>query len=342
MRLPQPLLDSPYFLFQTLEELTRALAGGIDPEELAVVRDIDSKGLMPVTSPYVLGTMFGVNPGLIWSFVNRPQKHYRSFSIPKGRSYRLITAPRVALKIIQKWISVQLNRSYAAPAHVFGFYAGRSHLDAARVHLRAGWVFSVDIKDFFQTTPETLVRQRLGEFGYSGRGLDLLTALVCFSGGLPQGSPASPVLSNICFGWHDQQLRLIADHYGARLSRYADDIVFSGVDEFPDGLRQAVLDLFDDGATPWALNPKKVELSEAPQRRKVHGLLVHGDQIRLTKGYRNRLRAFRHLLAEGKARPGDRAELLGHLAYAAAVDGYAPPEGAYFAAVRAPPHDHNF
>lgn len=319
MKLPQSLCDSVFFIFSNVSELSKALLDGVSSEELALIHTLASKGLPPISSRSVLATMFGVSPGLVWSFENRTNRHYRLFSIPKGNSQRrIIQAPKVALKIVQKWLAVHLERIYSPPPHVFGFVKGRSHVMAADVHAKAKWVFSVDIRDFFQTTPVQLVADTLRELGYASDGARLIASLCCLNGHLAQGAPSSPVLSNLCFHNVDVLLLDLANKYGIRLTRYADDIVFSGLSEVPEGLKRDVLSIFEAG--PWTLAEEKMELAIAPKSRlKVHGLLVHGDTARLTKGYRNRIRGFRHVLETGKVGAEDAHKMRGHLNYASLV-----------------------
>lgn len=312
MKLPPPFLESQFFLFSDISEFIKALGDSVPPEELEEIQSLTDRRLPPITSRSTLATMFGINPGLIWSMENRTQRYYRSFTIPKGKTVRRIDAPKVVLKIIQKWLSVQLERIFIPPDHVFGFISGRSHVQAAAVHIGARWVFSVDIKDFFQTTTEALVHRGLENLGFS-TGAALLARLSCLRGALAQGAPSSPTLSNICFSDTDAQLADIAHEFSIRMSRYADDIVFSGTEEFPTGLQEKISSLFEH--TPWILSEEKTELAILPQRLKVHGLLVHGHEVRLTKGYRHRLRAYRHLLDKGAVRDTDLKKVIGHLRY---------------------------
>lgn len=313
MRLPQLLLDSPYFQFSSLAEFKKSLAGVVTPEELEEINGLYTLGLPPVSSRIALAAMFGISPGLVWSFVSQTHRYYRSFEIPKGKDKRHIDAPKVGLKMIQKWLSVQLQNHYNTPDHVFGFVANRSHIDAASHHCKAKWVFSVDIKNFFQTTPLELVINSLREMGFGQSGATLLGTLCCLRGFLAQGAPSSPILSNICFRPTDDKLSQIAITHGVRLTRYADDIVFSGENEFPEALRDQVLNLFND--SPWSLSDKKIHFAALPNRLKVHGLLVHGNHVRLTKGYRNRLRAYEHLLSMGRIAVEDLSRVKGHLIY---------------------------
>jgi RNA-directed DNA polymerase len=319
MRLPQPLLDSPFFQFERLEEFERALSDDREDGSLVEVRRLAALGLPPIASPSALATLLGVNQGIIWSFVHRTQKHYRTFSIPKGRDRRQIDAPRVALKVVQKWLATQLGRKHEPQSHVYGFVPGKSHLDAAMAHTSANWVLSLDIENFFPSTPQGLVEQSLINFGFGEIGAKLIASLTCLRGNLAQGAPTSPVLSNICFAPWDDSLARAASQWGVRVTRYADDVVFSGTAEYPDGLLEAASALLS--TSPWRLSERKICLAVAPARRKVHGLLVHGDCIRLTKGYRNRLRAYRHLLAtRSNLESKFREKALGHIAYQDAVE----------------------
>lgn len=275
-------------------------------------------GLPPITSRAALAAMLGINPGLIWSFETRPSRHYRTFYIPKGKGLRRIDAPRVALKIVQKWIGFQLAKKYGPPKHVYGFVEGRSHIDAAQLHCGASWVFGVDIQGFFPSTPIGMVAKSLVHIGFDELGATLIARLCCFQDVLAQGAPSSPVLSNICFSQYDALLSEIAEKYSVRLTRYADDIVFSGSGEFPSALKGDVYSLFAVG--PWSLSEQKTKLSILPQRLKVHGLLVHGSKVRLTKGYRNRLRAYEHLLALGRITSESMDSVKGHLGYKRQVE----------------------
>ncbi|QJQ04563.1 reverse transcriptase family protein [Undibacterium parvum] len=282
------------------------------------IRRLDALNLPPVSSRQILGLMFGLNSGLIWSFQSRTHRYYRTFNIPKGNRQRRIDAPCVGLKAIQKWLATQLQGAYKVPDHVFGFVAGRSHIDAASVHAQAVWVLSVDIRDFFQTTPKSLVKTRLLELGFLEKGAELIASLCCLRDNLAQGAPTSPLLSNVCFIHVDQQLSYLADKYNLRLSRYADDIVFSGKGQCPDTLRDELESLFI-GST-WVLAPEKTELVSLPKRLKVHGLLVHGENIRLTKGYRNKIRTYKHLLATKGAELTNSEKIKGHISYEKYVD----------------------
>lgn len=320
MRLPPFLLSNTYFQFSRIEELITALGDEVGDIEKSEIQRLHEIHLPPIISSSVLAAIFGINPGIVWSLLNKKQRYYRRFTIPKGKGRRVIQAPRVVLKIIQKWLSVRLACAWQPNDCVYGFVSGRSHIDAAARHCGADWVFSCDIENFFSSTPEMYVASSLQGIGYGEEASELISSLSCYEGGLAQGSPASPVLSNICAVGLDNQLIGVRDKYDCVYTRYADDVVFSGVGEFPEGLDQEVLKCF--AGLPWKIAKDKTKKSIPPERLKVHGLLVDQATPRLTKGYRNRIRAYRHLVENNKVTK-DTSIIKGHLAYADSVERYA-------------------
>ncbi len=318
MRLPPQLLESPVFQFSAVEELIQALDLAQDDPEMAQILTLSTRGLPPITSRHVLATMLGVNPGFVWSLANRPNRYYRTFDIPKGRGFRKITAPLIALKIIQKWLGYHLARAVPSPPHVFGFVPGRSHVGAVHIHRDAEWAISVDIANFFQTTPFALVESALGQLGYDEVAAGLLASLTCYRGFLAQGAPSSPALSNLCFAETDAALVAISERHACRLTRYADDIVVSGRGNIPTMLRDELSLVFAE--TPWQLAPEKERLQPLKGRIKIHGLIVCGSNVKMTKGYRNKLRAYAHILSARGELTTDRHVLIGHLQYAQHVE----------------------
>lgn len=317
MRLPQELLNSPYFLFSSADELIAALGSRANSDEIEQIRHLAAKGLPPATSVEAIAVMVGLNSGLVWSFINRPRRHYNQFTIPKGKGRRTITAPRVGLKIVQKWLSVHLSAYYTPPPHVYGFVPGRSHVCAALAHTDAQWALSIDIRDFFQSTPEDMVTEAFHTLGYDLKPSRNLARLTTINGALAQGSPTSPVLSNICFQAKDEELAELARKHRCKISRYADDIVLSGRGEMPEGLRSEALALFGDG--PWRIAEEKTLVQPLKGRIKINGFLVNGGTVRLTKGYRNKIRAYAHVLATKGDIATNREVMRGHVEYARSV-----------------------
>lgn len=318
MKLPQHLCENVGFMFSSADELISAM-GNVDTQETDEIRRLFDLGLPPITSFDSLAVMFGYNPGFIVSMIKSQKAHYRVFEIPKGRSVRTIMAPKVGLKGVQKWLSVRFQSKFQPLHNVHGFVPGRSHLSAAASHLGAEWVASIDIEDFFPSVNTGRIVEALSHLGYkSERSLVLVSRLCSMRGNLVQGSPCSPVISNIVLRNLDSRLKEYATDRTLTYTRYADDIVLSGTGEPPYELIPFLNNLIvNDG---WTVSERKTRLDRLPNRLKVHGLLVHGDKIRLTKGYRNRIRAYRHLQANEAIREDDIAKVSGHLNYAGQVE----------------------
>lgn len=312
--LAPPLLVS----YSSIEDYLEALDPGLRRLHENRIRRLVEQGLPPVVSSRCLAVLFGYSTKFVNALSLQNWKYYRTFEIRRGRKHREIQAPKVALKAIQKWFGYHLANAFTTEDHVFGFISGKSAPTAAIQHVNARWVYSVDINNFFPSTPRGVVESALIEIGYSDRAASLLAGLVCYRDSLAQGSPASPVLSNIVFRELDNRLKTIAEEYNVRLTRYADDIVFSGSEQFPEIIREQVRELFEP--TCWTLSEEKEYYAELPKRLKVHGLLVHGEKPRLTKGYRNKIRAYKHLLDTGKIREEDIPCVKGHIKYAESID----------------------
>ncbi len=76
--------------------------------------------------------------------------------------------------------------------------------------------------------------------------------------------------------------------------------------------------MFD--ATALKRAPEKVIVQPLKGRIKIHGLVVHGPSVRTTKGYRNKLRAYSHILSTRGERATGHHVLIGHVQYAQHVD----------------------
>lgn len=310
---PPPFLVS----FSTVEHFLKALPEDVHGLYAQDFQQLCGKGLPPVVSIRCLATLFGYSSKFTGALYRRSENYYRTFTIPKGKKRRIINAPKVALKVIQKWFGFHLAEMVKFDPCVFGFIKGRSAIDAATLHCGADWVYSIDIADFFPSTSLGKVAAALIGLGYPPHGAELIAKLCCFGGGLAQGSPASPVLSNLVFLAADAELVAVAKKYGVCFTRYADDVVFSGKGDFPEKIKPIVRAAIESRG--WKIAEAKERLAKRPNRLKVHDLLVHGEKPRLTKGYRNRIRAFKHLLAKEAIDAEDVARVMGHLSYAQSV-----------------------
>jgi RNA-directed DNA polymerase len=156
----------------------------------------------------------------------RPHFAYRRFTKPKrGGGRRDIAEPDRRLKRVQEEIAGRHLGEEPHPA-ALAYRPGRSIADHAWAHAGAAWVVTADVADFFPAT----AAWRVGRW-WDGR-VDAdesraLTRLTTDRGGLPQGAPTSPALSNLVNRELDERLARRAGAAGARYTRYCDDLAFS-------------------------------------------------------------------------------------------------------------------
>jgi RNA-directed DNA polymerase len=99
----------------------------------------------------------------------------------------------------------------------------------ARTHVGARSMLRIDLVDFFGSIARQSIidalRFLLDEF--NDHDINTIADLCCCNGHLPEGSPASPVLSNLVCYPLDEQLHALARRHGCNVSRYSDDMAFS-------------------------------------------------------------------------------------------------------------------
>ena len=218
---------------------------------------------------------------------------YQVYYIPKGNGkFRIITAPDEETKRNQKRILERLEGLYIAPSCVYGFSKGSSIFDNARPHIGQEAVLNIDLKDFFPQIKEEQVKQALVEYGLHAEVVDDLICDICrwcfYKGALPQGSPSSPILSNLYMAKLDQALMRFAKNHRLTYTRYADDLTFSGpraiiyskVKEIKQIVKQY-------GVT---INEQKVQIQAGNKRKEVTGIIVNTKE-NVSQAKANRLRA---------------------------------------------------
>ena len=169
------------------------------------------------------------------------KKRYTRFTIPKKSGEdRIINAPVKGLKSILKVLNLVLQCVHVYNEQSIGFVPGKSILDGAKIHTKQNYVYNIDLENFFHSFDRSRVKTGLMKYGL---GLNdeqepMAFFIACLAthpfkidgrlqNVLPQGSPASPTLTNILTKKLDRRLNGLAKKYSCKYSRYADDITFS-------------------------------------------------------------------------------------------------------------------
>ena len=154
---------------------------------------------------------------------------YKCWDEPKKHGgTRRIEAPYDNLKKVQRRISDLLLR-ICPPEYLMAPVKRRSYVDNAAKHRGARAFCLLDIEDFFPSCSDKKVywffnkRMRCAPHVAA-----LLTKLVTYQGHLPQGSPASPIMSYLAYSDMWDEIDTIVRSAACSLTIYADDITISG------------------------------------------------------------------------------------------------------------------
>lgn len=226
-------------------------------------------------------------------YLAKRDERYIHFEIPKKTGgVRKISSPDRFLKKVQRRIAFILEALFTPKPSANGFVTGRSIVSNAKGHIGKKFVYNIDLKDFFPSIHYGRVKavMKLHPFKCTDEMAHLIAHLVCYKGVLPQGSPTSPILTNIVSQNLDRKLVAIAKHYRCFYSRYADDITFSSnknifkKEKFLFALNEVIQ---TEGFT---INEKKTRLQKATQRQEVTGIIVN-QKVNLKRNYIKQIRA---------------------------------------------------
>ncbi|MEU7868148.1 reverse transcriptase family protein [Dactylosporangium sp. NPDC049140] len=250
-------------------------------------------------------------------------RHYRYTWIGS----RLIEAPKPALRGLQRRLLDELLGRVPVHPAAHGFVPGRSVHTFAAPHAGRALVVRLDLAAFF---PSIAVRRVYGLFrtiGYpepvahtlaalctTSTPFDVARSAVLRAPHLPQGAPTSPALANLCVFRLDRRLTGLAAAFGARYTRYADDLAFSGSFR-PSPLIEAVTAVVADEG--FRVNPAKTRVRGRGDRQRLAGLVVN-DSPAVARAEYDRLRAVLHSAARDGLEAANRD---GHPDFAAHLAG---------------------
>lgn len=239
---------------------------------------------------------------------------YEHFEIPKKTGgLRPIDAPCQELKKALSTLKDMMSSWMFADHHTcaFAYVNDRSVYEVAKKHqqFKAWWFASFDFSKFF---PSTTLEFVLSQFrliypfnlimSTAAGKKELTTALeLCFlNGGLPQGTPISPFITNVMMIPFDHKLARLLNKFDNgkknpnggvitdRLcyTRYADDIDVSCKVIFNyKKVEREIVRLLKEMNAPFTLNETKTKFNSRAGRNWILGVMLNKDN-NITVGYR--------------------------------------------------------
>jgi RNA-directed DNA polymerase len=230
-------------------------------------------------------------------------RQYIEFTIPKkSGEERKICAPSKQLKLVQKKISEILELFYVPNENCHGFVKERSIVTNAELHTNKTYVLNIDLEDFFPSIKTKRIIDTMVNtpFSFSNEMASIIARFACKNGSLPQGSPLSPIVSNICCEKLDTDLKFFSSKHKLNYSRYADDITFSGYRKIFDKRFFSELGNILGKKHHFRIKKTKTRIQNRNNRQEVTGIVVN-DKLNINRTYIRNLRALIHYYKTGKA-----------------------------------------
>lgn len=250
--------------------------------------------------------------------VQRRYEPYRVFNISKrSGGYRQISVPEDRLIIVQRWIHQNVLKKIKTHSSSTAFMSECSTFKNAREHCGAKWLVKIDIRRFFESISERQVYHVFRALGYKDLlsfELARLTTKLNYGsrkyrskrwktnsshykfynygilGHLPQGAPTSPLLANmVCYSL-DEKLYQLAERYNCTYTRYADDIVFSGMDLDRTKSEEIISDISSElSKCGFKQNTRKTHIIPPGARKIITGLIVNDSAPKIPKEFREKI-----------------------------------------------------
>lgn len=237
---------------------------------------------------------------------------YHSFKIPKkSGGLRQIDAPNTELSNQLRNLKTLLSDMMIADHHTaaYAYVKNRSTIDAIRKHQKweSRWFGKFDFHGFFPSTTLQFVMKQFSMIypfalimRYEDGRAELETALeLCFlNGGLPQGTPISPFITNVMMIPFDHQvsnklLNFEGIHFNGQserfvYTRYADDLLISCRVDFPiKKIEEFIIQTLRELKAPFCLNQQKTRYGSRAGSNWNLGLMLNKDN-EITVGYREK------------------------------------------------------
>lgn len=238
------------------------------------------------------------------SLRDRPRHDlYREFHIPKkSGGLRKIDAPEPELMDALRRLKTIFEENFKALYHTsaFAYVQHRSTIDCIKKHQanESKWFGKYDLSNFFgSTTPEFVLHMFSMVFPFSEimkdeigkREFETAISLAFLDGGLPQGTPISPAITNIMMIPVDFKLANgFRDFNGQRFiyTRYADDFQVSSRYTFSfREVERFISDTLHEFGAPFQINSSKTRYGSSSGSNWNLGIMLNKDN-EITVGYK--------------------------------------------------------
>lgn len=243
---------------------------------------------------------------------------YYTFYLPKrsGRGYRQIDAPQGPLKIAQQGLKATFEammnyNTYHTSAYAYIPHRSRVDLVKKLQKAKTRWILHLDFEDFFGSIDiDFTLQQLLQIYPFSEMNFDEIQILkkclqLCFlDGRLPQGTPISPLLTNIIMIPLDYKINkalvenamnittfdnpIAGQNYNLTYTRYADDIYIGAHRGFKyQPVVRTIERIVAEEKAPLKIKAEKTKYKSINGENWILGLMYNQDQ-EITVGHKRK------------------------------------------------------
>lgn len=237
---------------------------------------------------------------------------YETFHIPKkSGGLRRIDAPKPELMNALRNLKTIFEEDFHALYHTsaFAYVKNRCTVDAVKRHQKnnSKWFGKLDLHDFFgSTTLDYVIKMfsmvfpfsEIVKFPNGEAELRKALDLAFLNGGLPQGTPLSPLITNVMMIPVDYKLaNAFCDFDKQRFiyTRYADDFIISSKVDFDvHRVEKLVVETLHEFGAPFTINESKTRYGSSAGRNWNLGVMLNKDN-EITVGHKKK-RQFQSML----------------------------------------------
>lgn len=237
---------------------------------------------------------------------------YETFHIPKkSGGLRRIDAPKPELMNALRNLKTIFEEDFHVLYHTsaFAYVKNRCTVDAVKRHQKnnSKWFGKLDLHDFFgSTTLDYVIKMfsmvfpfsEIVKFPNGEAELRKALDLAFLNGGLPQGTPLSPLITNVMMIPVDYKLaNAFRDFDKQRFiyTRYADDFIISSKVDFDvHRVEKLVVDTLHEFGAPFTINESKTRYGSSAGRNWNLGVMLNKDN-EITVGHKKK-RQFQSML----------------------------------------------
>ena len=228
------------------------------------------------------------------TLIGDPMTWYKHYTIPKkSGGERPIDEPCEALMIYLRKLEEVLRKEFFAMYHnsAYAYVKYRNTLKCINQHKDGNMFLKTDFHNFFGSTTLDLTMKILPKlypfniFCSSAKRTALLCEVLSYAflnDGLPQGTPISPMLTNLIMIPFDYTLKYLCKVLRVTYTRYADDCLFSCKYQINgnDFKRMIVMKIYNTLKAfdyPYTLNNKKTRVGSIKGKNWNLGLMLNGS-----------------------------------------------------------------